>query len=245
MDFSRARLRAAGLAVLASVFVLTTQAPAPVAAAEPAGTNLAAIVVADAESHLGAPYQWGATGPSSFDCSGLVYRVFDETGLFDWIGSGRYRSAAAMYAYFLDRGLASRTGAQVGDLVVWGGGAHIGIYIGGGRAISALVRGVRIHAVNALTLPFTAYLHTGLSGSGQLLGIATAASARVSTSVRHTITALNVRMAPGTASARIAVLGRGAAVRVLRTALDSLGRPWYRVVYGLRRSGWVAAWLTR
>lgn len=241
MDFSATRLRAAGLAVLASVVILTTQAPAPAAAAEPAGTNLAAIVVADAESHLGAPYRWGATGPSSFDCSGLVYRVFAETGLFDRIGSGRYRSATAMYAYFRGRGLASRSGGEVGDLVVWGGGAHIGIYLGNGRAISALVNGVRIHGVNALTHPFTAFLHTGLSGN-QVLGLATRTA---STSARHTIAAVNVRAAPGTTASRIAILARGTAVTVIRTALDAARRPWYRVTYGSGHTGWIAAWLTR
>ena len=46
--------------------------------------------------------------------------------------------------------------------MVWGGGSHIGIYLGGGMAISTLTSGVRIHAVNAVTAPFTAYLRTGI-----------------------------------------------------------------------------------
>jgi len=35
----------------------------------------------------------------------------------------------------------------------------VGIYIGNGRAVSALVSGVRVHKVKALTIPFTTYLH--------------------------------------------------------------------------------------
>ena len=34
------------------------------------------------ESHLGLPYVWGAAGMKSFDCSGFVYRVMDESGLY-------------------------------------------------------------------------------------------------------------------------------------------------------------------
>ena len=61
------------------------------------------------------------------------------------------------------RGKASRTNPKVGDLVVWGYGTHIGIYIGGGKAISTLTNGVRIHGVFAVTARFTAYIHTGMS----------------------------------------------------------------------------------
>jgi uncharacterized protein YycO len=46
---------------------------------------------------------------------------------------------------------------------VWGGGTHIGIYIGHGKAISTLTSGVRVHGVHAVTARFTAYLHTGMS----------------------------------------------------------------------------------
>ncbi len=52
---------------------------------------------------------------------------------------------------------------RVGDLVIWGGGTHVGIYIGNGKAISTLTNGVRIHGVFAVTARFTAYLHTGMS----------------------------------------------------------------------------------
>jgi cell wall-associated NlpC family hydrolase len=55
-----------------------------------------------------------------------------------------------------------RTTSKPGDLVVWGGGSHIGIYIGHGKAISTLTRGVRVHGVHAVTARFTAYLHTGM-----------------------------------------------------------------------------------
>ncbi len=34
------------------------------------------------ERHLGRPYVWGATGLKSFDCSGFVWRVMQENGIF-------------------------------------------------------------------------------------------------------------------------------------------------------------------
>ena len=70
---------------------------------------------------------------------------------------------ARIYYYFRARGKASRTNPRIGDIVVWGGGTHVGIYIGNGRAVSALTSGVRVHGVFAVTARFTAYLHTGMS----------------------------------------------------------------------------------
>ena len=55
-------------------------ATACVAAGEPAPGFLGRLRTA-IESHLGFPYVWGASGMKSFDCSGFVYRVMDESGL--------------------------------------------------------------------------------------------------------------------------------------------------------------------
>ena len=79
------------------------------------------------------------------------------------IKAGSLRSARSIYLYFRSRGKTSRTNPKVGDLVVWGYGSHIGIYIGGGKAISTLRNGVRIHGVFAVTARFTTYIHTGMS----------------------------------------------------------------------------------
>ena len=79
------------------------------------------------------------------------------------IRAGTLRSARSIYLYFRSRGKASRTNPRIGDLVVWGRGSHIGIYVGNGKAISTLRSGVRIHGVLAVTARFTAYLHTGMS----------------------------------------------------------------------------------
>jgi cell wall-associated NlpC family hydrolase len=131
----------------------------------PAGITPAAREVLQAAlDHLGARYVFGSTGPTTFDCSGLVWHAFRTTGHFDVIGNGAYRGGRAIYGYFLSRGLASRTAGRPGDIVVYDGGMHVGLYLGNGRVISALTRGVTIHGLYALTVPFTAFLHTGLDG---------------------------------------------------------------------------------
>ncbi len=151
--------RALVSAALAATLLISAAPSTPAAAAD---LSEASQVIAIAKAQRGDPWRYGATGPSAFDCSGLViysYKMADDLAL---IGNGNYRSASALYKYFRDRGRTSRTVATPGDLVVWGSGSHIGIYLGGGMAISTLTSGVRIHAVNAVTAPFTAYLRTGI-----------------------------------------------------------------------------------
>jgi len=153
--------RALVSAALGAAVLFAAAPAAPIHAAEPG--SAAARVVTITKAKLGHHWRYGARGPRVFDCSGLVIYAFRQAGQAKMIGKGRYRSARALYRYFKRRGLASRTNPQVGDLVIWGGGRHVGIYIGGGKAISTLVSGVRIHRVTALRSRFTAYLHTGLA----------------------------------------------------------------------------------
>ncbi len=138
--------------------LLVGQAPAPADAA----ITQAGSVVSWAKNQLGKPWSLGAIGLRKYDCSGLIYRTFYETGLIKKIGGTR-RTARGYYDWFRSRGLASRSNPRKGDLVVWGSGKHIGIYIGDGKAISTLTSGVKVHGVFALTSSFTAYLHVSLT----------------------------------------------------------------------------------
>lgn len=116
-------------------------------------------VVQAALAYRGAPYMLAAEGPKAFDCSGLVYRAFKDAGQLPLIGGRRLR-AVGYYKWFASRGLSSRTQGRRGDLVVFGRGAHIGIYLGDGRVISALIPRVKIHGINELSVnKFTAFLH--------------------------------------------------------------------------------------
>jgi cell wall-associated NlpC family hydrolase len=116
-------------------------------------------VVQAALAYKGARYVLGAEGPKVFDCSGLVYRAFKDAGQLPLIGGRRLR-AIGYYKWFASRGLSSKTEGRRGDLVVFGRGAHIGIYLGEGRVISALIPRVKIHGLNELSVnKFTAFLH--------------------------------------------------------------------------------------
>ncbi|HUG48136.1 MAG TPA: NlpC/P60 family protein [Candidatus Limnocylindria bacterium] len=144
-------------AVIAATLVAVDGGNRPVEASSEASKITSTLV-----NQLGKRYSWGATGMRRYDCSGLVYRVFERNGLLNRIGGGR-KTAAGYYKWFRDRGLVTRS-PRKGDLVVWGRGRHIGIYIGDGRAISALTTtGVSRHAVKGLTVGFTAYLRVKLS----------------------------------------------------------------------------------
>jgi peptidoglycan DL-endopeptidase CwlO len=85
-------------------------------------------VVGLAEHYLGTPYAWGASGPSAFDCSGLVSYVYSKEGV------SLPHNAASQW----NRGTyVSRDQLQAGDLVFFDGLGHVGIYVGGGQFIHA------------------------------------------------------------------------------------------------------------
>lgn len=236
------RLGTLAIAALGAAAFLTGQAPQVAAAAEPAATESAATAVVRAsKAYLGAPYEHGGTGPSRFDCSGLVYRAFADVGLASRIGG--QQSASALYHWFSARHLASRTSPQLGDLVVWGGGAHIGIYVGNGRAISALADGVRIAPVSAVLSGFTAYLHTHLT----TIRVPIAGATKVApfrTYVRYVTSQASLRVAPDTSQRLIAFLHRGTRLTVIGSRYVA-HRLWLRVRTAGGEAGWVANSLTR
>ncbi|MCU1471778.1 MAG: NlpC/P60 family protein [Glaciihabitans sp.] len=85
-------------------------------------------VVSVAKKYLGVPYVFGGESPAGFDCSGLTAYVYAQFGV------ALPHSAAAQGR--LGKTIA-RSAAQPGDVVVMDGGAHVGIYAGGGRMIDA------------------------------------------------------------------------------------------------------------
>lgn len=227
-----------------------TTTPATARRTTVARTTRADQVIAIARSKLGHRWVFGAAGPAVFDCVGLVIYSFRTAGIASAVGTSRASSGFALYARFRARGLASRADGKPGDLVIWGGGTHVGIYLGKGMAISTLVSGVRVHAVRALTTPFTAFLHTGIAtvaatDSPHLVKPKPAPS-KALTVIGHrvTTTALRLRSGPSVASRVISVLAGRAKVGVVRVAKDRAGRTWYRVKVG-GRLGWLAGWYTR
>jgi peptidoglycan DL-endopeptidase CwlO len=109
----------------------TTAAAAPARASRGGARTAAAStgggsVVAEAARHVGKPYRYGATGPSSFDCSGYVQYVFGQVGVKVPRTSGQQAAAARPVA---------RGSEQLGDLIIFrtgGSVSHVGIYAGDG-----------------------------------------------------------------------------------------------------------------
>ncbi len=234
------RLRALAAATLAAFVIVSIQSPAPAAASSPADR-----VIKIAMAERGSPWVYGATGPRAFDCSGLVIYAFGRAHQLDAIGNGRLRSGSAMLRWARAHHLTTLHGHR-GDIAVWGNGSHVGIYLGSGRVISTLTTGVRVTGLRALTTRFTTFIRTGLSGPTP--PVATKAKpAALPKVVAHravAVSALNLRSAPRLTARIYRVLDRGTRVGVVRSAKDSHGRTWYRVVVG-SRVGWVAGWLTR
>lgn len=105
--------------------MLTLVGALPGATDEAHAATLGEKVVRVAASKKGAPYRWGAAGPSRFDCSGLTLYAFKKAG------KKLPRTAAAQY----NRSRHVRaTSRRVGDLVFFHSGNlvyHVAIYAGG------------------------------------------------------------------------------------------------------------------
>lgn len=114
--------------------------PAPVA---PQVTPAAKAVQA-AESKIGAPYVYGAAGPSSFDCSGLVQWAYKQAGIS--LPRTSYDQAAAGTPV-------SMSDLQPGDVVSFYGGSHSGIYAGNGNVIHASTSGVPVKVAPVSSMP--------------------------------------------------------------------------------------------
>jgi len=163
--FASGQLRRLSIALVAIALAVSLIALTAPAAAQGRSSD-AARIVSYARSHIGAKFRLGTTGMRYFDCSGLVYRVYQQAGLVNKIGGTRKR-AANYYSWFRQRGLVSRGNPRVGDLIWYtkrGRIVHMGLYVGSNQAISALINpwGVRRHSVGGIHVNFLGYGHTRL-----------------------------------------------------------------------------------
>ncbi|TLS41553.1 hypothetical protein FE633_35790 [Streptomyces montanus] len=101
-----------------------------------------------AYAQLGKPYEWGATGPNSYDCSGLVGAAWRSAGV------SLPRTVKQMY----DAGRkVSKSDLQPGDIIYWyNDNQHNGMYVGNGKAIHAPRTGKNIEIVPLDSMPFFA-----------------------------------------------------------------------------------------
>jgi peptidoglycan DL-endopeptidase CwlO len=106
----------------------TAASPAPAPPPNAVSGNVGAVI-RYAYAQLGKPYQWGATGPGGFDCSGLTMMAWAQAGVSlphssrAQIGIGRQ---------------VTRSELQPGDLIFrYSPISHVSLYVGNGQQISA------------------------------------------------------------------------------------------------------------
>ena len=99
-------------------------------------------VVSIALRYQGIPYVWGGSSPSGFDCSGFVMYSYAQVGV---------SLPHSSYAMMNEGVYVPRDQLQAGDLVVFDGGGHIGIYIGGGLFVHSPHTGtvVQVSSINS------------------------------------------------------------------------------------------------
>lgn len=92
--------------------------------------------VAYAMKKLGCPYVWAASGPNSFDCSGLTMWAYGKVGVsLPHYSGDQYNHGTHV----------SRSQLAPGDLVFFGSTIHhVGMYIGNGKFIEAPYTGADV-----------------------------------------------------------------------------------------------------
>ena len=103
-----------------------------------------------AHQQLGKPYVWGAQGPNSFDCSGLIYYVYKNAANITLPRTSVEQSKFGTTV--------SKSNLKAGDLVFFdtngpnnGAVSHVGIYAGEGQLIHASSSSKKIVKVNMET----------------------------------------------------------------------------------------------
>ena len=100
---------------------------------DPLIAGKAGAAVKAALAQQGKPYVYGAKGPSSFDCSGLMEFAYNQAGVSigsstkSQVGAGRSVSASDL---------------KPGDLIFfYSGPSHVGMYVGDGKVVHAPTEG--------------------------------------------------------------------------------------------------------
>ncbi|MET7382423.1 NlpC/P60 family protein [Streptomyces sp. NPDC005526] len=115
----------------------------------PPASGRAGAAFSAAQSKIGSPYVYGATGPSSFDCSGLTSWAYAQAG----VSIPRTSQAQAN----IGTRIYSQSQLQVGDLVFFFNDIHhVGLYAGNGQILHAPRTGtvVRYESMSTIGGPF-------------------------------------------------------------------------------------------
>jgi cell wall-associated NlpC family hydrolase len=109
-------------------------------------TGRAAAAINFALAQRGKPYVYGATGPGSYDCSGLTQAAYRAAGVT--LGRTTYDQAK-------DGVSVSKADLRPGDLVFFYSGlSHVGIYLGNGEIVHAPHTGAVVEVAPLSWMPF-------------------------------------------------------------------------------------------
>lgn len=96
----------------------------------------AGVAMETALAQRGKPYVWAATGPDSFDCSGLMVFAYEAAG----VSLPRSSASQATVGQAVDQ-----SELRPGDLVFFGSPVHhVGMYVGDGMMVHASTSGVPV-----------------------------------------------------------------------------------------------------
>ncbi|WP_258309678.1 C40 family peptidase [Streptomyces sp. CG 926] len=113
-----------------------------------AATEAGKRAVQFATGQIGKPYQWGAVGPSSFDCSGLTSQA--------WLAAGRGIPRTSQEQLRLLPKVALKD-MRPGDLIIYFDDAtHVGMYVGDGAMVHAPRPGRNVTLAGAGSMPIKA-----------------------------------------------------------------------------------------
>ncbi|MGV4985088.1 NlpC/P60 family protein [Streptomyces sp. NPDC001709] len=113
----------------------------------PPASGRAGAAFSAAQSQIGKPYVYGATGPSSYDCSGLTSWAYAQAG----VSIPRTSEAQAN----IGTRISSVDQLQVGDLVFFYGDLHhVGLYAGNGQVLHAPHTGAVVRYEAMSDMPF-------------------------------------------------------------------------------------------
>ncbi|MFC7546281.1 NlpC/P60 family protein [Plantactinospora sp. GCM10030261] len=112
-------------------------------------SSAASTAIRTACAQVGDPYVWGATGPNSFDCSGLTQYAYKAAGISLTHHTGsQWREGRAI----------SSSEARPGDLVFFYSDLHhVGLYLGNGQMVHAPRTGKPVQVSSVSYQPVAGY----------------------------------------------------------------------------------------
>jgi len=115
----------------------------------PPASGYAAAAIAAAQSKLGSWYSYGAAGPTTFDCSGLMQWAYAQAG----VSLPRTSQSQAGAGTSVGTNIAN---AQPGDLIIYYSDQHhVGMYVGNGQIIHAPRTGTQVRYESATNMPIS------------------------------------------------------------------------------------------